>query len=127
MKSYRRAEPRILAGPTRFPLQSEDAYSRPPGLGSAERDSSAILRRSFLLPIQWSRVLPNREAEQSIESGSARSGFQNTDEWQVPVPLLVVETVTDDELIVDIESDVIRLDGYGSLLLFAQKHTTFHA
>ena len=101
-----------------------------PGLQAwcfVERDSGANPRRSFLPPLQSSLAPPNRGAGQSIGFESALSGFQNADERQVSISLLIVETVTDDELVLDIESDVIRLNRQASLFHFSQKHTAFQA
>jgi hypothetical protein len=125
-RSSRRAEPRSLAGPTRFRRQSKDAYSTFPGLGTAERDWRVNSRRLFLLPVQLSPVPSKRGAERSIGFESAHSGFQDADERQVAVPLLVVEPVTDDELILDIESDVVCFNRQASLFDFPQKDTAFY-
>ena len=70
---------------------------------------------------------PRREVEQNIGFESALSDFQHPDERQVSVSLLVIEAIPDDELILDIEPDIIRLNRQSSVFHFPQKDTAFHA
>jgi hypothetical protein len=109
-KLYPLVEPGSRAEPTRFRRRLRYACSKFPNLAFVERDFGANLQRSFL-PQARSRLDPlTHGAGQSIVFESALSGFQNADERQVPVPLLVIEAIPDDELISDIKTDVIGLN-----------------
>jgi hypothetical protein len=109
-KWYHLVEPCSRAEPTRFRRRLRYTCSKFPNLAFVERDFGVNLQRSFL-PQARSRLDPlTHGAGQSIEFESALSAFQNADERQVPVSLPVIESIPDDELISDIETDVIGLN-----------------